>query len=101
MVIVVESAPRRLRGRLNVWLLEIRAGTYVGNYSRRTRERIWKEVEELIEDGDAVIAWTAPNDQGFDFLTVGQNRRMPTVFDTLKLVAFKPLNKDQADGINN
>ena len=39
MVIVVENAPPRLRGRLAVWLLEIRAGVYVGRYSRRVRER--------------------------------------------------------------
>ena len=35
MVIVVENALPRLRGRLAVWLLEIRAGVYVGRYSRR------------------------------------------------------------------
>ena len=88
MVIVVENAPPRLRGRLAVWLLEIRAGVYVGRYSRRVRERIWKQVEELIGDGDAVIAWDAPTDQGYDFTTVGRNRRMPVDFDGLKLVVF-------------
>ena|SRR5277367_389881 len=36
LLIVVENAPPRLRGRLAVWLLEIRASVYVGNYSRRT-----------------------------------------------------------------
>ena len=41
------------------------------------RERIWKDVEELIEEGDAVMAWAAPTDQGYDFATVGRNRRMP------------------------
>ena len=41
MVIVVENAPPRLRGRLAVWLLEVRAGVYLGNYSRRVREMIW------------------------------------------------------------
>ena len=30
LVIVVSNAPPRLRGRLAVWLLEIRAGVYVG-----------------------------------------------------------------------
>ena len=30
LVIVVENAPPRLRGRLAVWLLEVRAGVYVG-----------------------------------------------------------------------
>ncbi len=94
LVIVVESAPPRLRGRLAVWLLEIRAGVYVGQYSRRVRERIWKDVETLIGDGDAFMAWTAPNDQGYDFATVGHNRRMPVEFDGLKLVAFKPLDSE-------
>lgn len=92
LVIVVENAPPRLRGRLAVWLLEIRAGVYVGQYSRRVRERIWNDVETLIGDGDAVMAWNAPNDQGYDFATVGRNRRMPVEFDGLKLVAFEPLD---------
>ena len=95
MVIVVENAPPRLRGRLAVWLLEIRAGVYVGRYSRRVRERIWKDVETLIGEGDAVIAWAAPTDQGYDFTTIGTNRRMPVDFDGLKLVVFAPQNVAQ------
>jgi CRISPR-associated protein Cas2 len=90
MVVVVENAPPRLRGRLAVWLLEIRAGVYVGNYSRRTRERIWGEVVDAIDDGNAVIAWAAPNDAGFEFDTCGRNRRMPVDLDGFKLVAFHP-----------
>lgn len=90
MVIVVENAPPRLRGRLAAWLLEVRAGVYVGDYSARTRERIWREVKAWIDEGDAVLVWRAPTDQGFDFVTVGRNRRMPVDFDGLKLVAFLP-----------
>lgn len=90
MVVVVSNAPPRLRGRLAAWLLEIRAGVFVGDYSTRTRERIWTEVEAHIEEGDAVMVWKAPTDQGYDFLTVGRNRRMPVDFDGLKLVSFYP-----------
>jgi CRISPR-associated protein Cas2 len=88
MVIVVEGAPPRLRGRLAAWLLEVRAGVYVGDYSARTRERIWEQVTAAIGTGDAVMVWRAPTDQGFDFATAGQNRRMPVDFDGLKLVSF-------------
>ncbi len=91
MVVVTNNAPPRLRGRLAVWLLEVRAGVYIGVYSARTREMIRGQVESLIEDGDAVIAWAAPTDAGFDFETFGRNRREPVDFDGLKLVAFKPL----------
>ena len=66
LVIVVNNAPPRLRGRLAVWLLEIRAGVYVGNYSRRTREMIWEQVKTHIGDGDAIIAWAVPSDAGYD-----------------------------------
>lgn len=90
MVIVVSNAPPRLRGRLAAWLLEVRAGVYVGDYSARTRERIWNQVVAYIEQGDAVMVWKAPTDQGFDFATAGTNRRMPVDFDGLKLVAFSP-----------
>lgn len=88
MVIVVESAPPRLRGRLSLWMAEIRAGVYVGNYSTKTRERMWEETKSLIGDGSAVIAWSAPNDSGFQFEACGANRREPVDFDGLTLVRF-------------
>lgn len=90
LVIVVENAPPRLRGRLAVWLLEIRAGVYVGNYSAKVREHIWQQVEAGIEDGNAVIAWRTNNESGFDFMTLGTNRRVPVELDGAKLVSFLP-----------
>jgi CRISPR-associated protein Cas2 len=90
LVIVVENGPPRLRGRLALWLAEVRAGVYVGVYSNKIRERIWGEVLELLEDGSAVIAWTAATDSGFAFETAGSNRREPRDFDGLTLVQFLP-----------
>lgn len=91
LVIVVNNVPARLRGRLAVWLLEIRAGVYVGSYSRRTRDMIWQQVMEHIGEGDAIIAWARPNDNGCDFDTCGMNRRIPMDCDGMKLVRFLPL----------
>ena len=88
MVIVLENAPPRLRGRLSLWLAEIRAGVYVGAYSARTRERMWDEVLQLLGDGSAVIAWASPTDSGFTFETAGPNRRESIDFDGLTLVKF-------------
>ena len=90
MVIVVENAPPRLRGRLALWLAEARAGVYVGAYSAKTRERIWSETKLMIEGGSACMAWTAPTDSGFAFDAVGSNRREPVDFDGLTLVRFVP-----------
>lgn len=92
LVIVLENAPPRLRGRLSVWLLEARAGVYVGNYSKRVREHIWSQVEEGIEDGNAVLMWRSDAEAGFDFLTLGKNRRMPVDYDGVQLVSFHPVD---------
>ena len=90
LVIVVENAPPRLRGRLALWLLEVRAGVYVGKVSRRIREMIWDNVEKAIEDGNAVMAWSTNTESGFDFMTLGANRRIPKEMEGLKLVSFLP-----------
>ena len=97
MVIVVENAPPRLRGRLAAWLLEIRAGVYVGNYSVKVRDMIWSQVEAGIEEGNAIIAWRASTEAGFDFKTLGANRRIPKEVDGMKLVSFLPEVPDEED----
>ncbi|HPW36060.1 MAG: CRISPR-associated endoribonuclease Cas2 [Syntrophorhabdus sp. PtaB.Bin027] len=90
LVIVVENAPPRIRGRLAVWLLEVRAGIYVGSTSRSVREMLWNTVIKGIEDGNAVMAWNTNTESGFDFMTCGANRREPVEIDGLKLVSFLP-----------
>jgi len=90
LVIVVENAPPRLRGRLAVWLLEVRAGVYIGTYSRKVREMIWEQVVGGIGGGNAVLAFAANNDAGFEFETCGQNRRIPVDLDGLRLVSYSP-----------
>ena len=90
LVIVLENAPPRLRGRMAIWLLEIRAGVYVGNYSAKVREHIWNQVEEGLEDGNAVMTWRSNNEAGFDFVTLGNSRRIPVELDGAKLVSFLP-----------
>ncbi len=90
LVIVVEGVPPRLRGRLAVWLLEVRAGVYVGNPGRRIREMIWDNVREGVEHGNAIMAWSTNTESGFAFDTIGTNRRIPTNWDGLQLVSFLP-----------
>ena len=95
LVIVLEDAPPRLRGHLTRLFLEVRAGVYIGDYSTRTRERLWETVQKEIGTGNAVMAWSIPNDAGFDFDTCGENRRIPVLMDGLKLVQFLPETVDR------
>jgi CRISPR-associated protein Cas2 len=90
VTVVTEIVPPRLRGRLAVWLLEVRAGVYVGDVSARVREMIWEQINALADDGNVVMIWATNTESGFDFVTYGENRRMPVDFDGMRLVTFAP-----------
>lgn len=90
VVVVTENVPPRLRGRIAIWLLEVRAGVYIGNVSRRAREMIWQQLSAGCEDGNVVMAWASRHESGYEFQTLGSNRRLPVEFDGLRLVAFQP-----------
>jgi CRISPR-associated protein Cas2 len=47
-------------------------------------------VEAGIEDGNAVMMWYANNEAGFEFQTLGANRRLPADWDGVRLVSFHP-----------
>lgn len=64
---------------------------YVGNYSAKVRGHLREQVEAGIGEGNAVMAWRASNEAGFDFVTLGTNRRIPVELDGAKLVSFLPL----------
>lgn len=95
LAVVTENIPPRLRGRLAIWLLEVRAGVYIGDVSRRTREMIWEQLEAGHEEGNVVMAWASNSESGYEFQTLGPNRRVPIDYDGLRLVAFHP--PEQAD----
>lgn len=92
-VVVTETIPPRLRGRLAIWLLEVRAGVYIGDVSKRVREMIWHYIEADLGNGNIVMAWATNTESGFDFQTMGTNRRIPVEMDGLRLVSFLPVHE--------
>lgn len=94
VVVVTEGVPPRLRGRLAIWLLEVRAGVYLGDVSRRTRDMIWQQLSEGFDAGNVVMAWASRTESGFEFQTLGRNRREPVDHDGLRLVRFLSPSSD-------
>ncbi len=88
LVIATEAVLPKLRGRLAVYMLEIRAGLYVADLSVRVRELLIAQVCAGLGDGSAIVAWSTNNEAGFEFLTFGPNRRIPTAIDGFQLVSF-------------
>lgn len=91
-VVVTEAVPPRLRGRLAIWLLEVRAGVYLGDVSKRVRETLWRYIEADRGEGNVVMAWATNTESGFEFQTLGKNRRFPVEMDGLRLVSFLPMD---------
>ncbi len=87
-VVVTENVPSRLRGRLSIWLLEVRAGVYIGSVSKKVREVIWENISLMYGDGNVVLSWGTNTESRFDFVTIGNNRREPVDFDGVMLVKF-------------
>ncbi len=88
-VLVMENVSSSLRGECTRWLLEIKAGVFLGTISAAVRERLWALVQERSEGGDCLIAYSANNEQGFCMEIWGNPRRTIVDFDGLQLIKIQ------------
>lgn len=86
-VLVLVAAPDGLRGHLTRWMVEVHAGVFVGQPTRRIRDGLWRTLADRIGDGHAVMVEPASNEQGWTVRTAGRERWVPTDFDGLILFA--------------
>ena len=88
-VLVMENVSPSLRGECTRWLLEIKAGVFLGTISAAVRERLWALVQERSEGGDCLIAYSANNEQRFCMEIWGNPRRTIVDFDGLQLIKIQ------------
>lgn len=86
-VVVLIAAPEGLRGHLTRWMIEVSAGVFVGNPSRRVRDGIWSTIAERVGEGQAVMIEPAKNEQRWAIRTAGTDRWHPVDYDGLILSA--------------
>lgn len=84
-VLVLTACPEKLRGHITRWLIEVSAGVFVGNVSKRVRTLLWVRVVELIGTGRALMVFSAPGEQRMSLLTHGHHWA-PEDFDGLTLM---------------
>jgi CRISPR-associated protein Cas2 len=85
-VVIVERATPGLRGQLTRWMLEVRAGVFVGTLSARVRAKLWKLVCARNPFGGALLIFRAANEQGFMVETAGDTSRSIFEMEGLLLV---------------
>ncbi len=86
VVIIVEKVPTSMRGELTRWMLELRAGVFVGTLSALVRDRLWEKVCSKSRDGGCLMVHNAQNEQGFDIRFWGETSRTVRDWEGLKLV---------------
>lgn len=91
-IIIVERATPGLRGQLTRWLLEVRAGVFVGTVSARVREKLWELTRSRNPKGGSLLVYRARNEQGFAVESHGDTSR--SVFENEGLLLVRrPLEK--------
>ncbi len=86
VVLVLERVPVSLRGELTRWLLEVRAGVFVGDVSALVRDKLWELVEQKARDGAALLVHNADSEQSFAVRMHGEPSRDIADYDGLYLV---------------
>lgn len=86
MVLILERVPPGLRGELTRWLLEPKAGVFVGRVSAMVRDRLWEKACGQAGDGCCVLIHGSDNEQGLRMRTFGRTARTVEDFEGLLLI---------------
>lgn len=90
VVMILERVPSSLRGELSRWLLEPRAGVFIGTVSALVRDKLWELVCQRAGDGGGMLAYNSDNEQGFALQLWGDTTRLVRDFEGLSLVTVPP-----------
>ena len=83
---ILERVPGSLRGELTRWLLEPKAGVFVGKVSAMVRDRLWQKACASARGGACVLVQTSDTEQGFMVHSWGVPDREVVDFEGLTLM---------------
>lgn len=86
VVLILESVPSSLRGELSRWMLEPKAGVFVGTLSAAVRDLIWEKAVREVRQGGCTMLYRTNNEQGFAVRSFGDTTREVEEWEGLFLV---------------
>lgn len=87
VVLVVENLLEGERGEITRWLIEAKAGVFVGNASSEVREKLWERVQNSKSDNaSALLVYKDNTEQGYSMKMSGNPRRYIVDFEGLSFV---------------
>lgn len=89
IILLVERAPTGLRGELSRYLIEPRAGVFVGNVSAMVRDKLWELVCREKEPTAGMLICGAKTEQKFTIRTHNDPTREIVDWEGLQLVHIR------------
>ena len=87
VIIILESVPTSVRSELTRWMLELRAGIFVGNMSAMVRDKLWElACSKLGRKGGGWLVYTCATEQGYAIKSWGCTSKAVKDFDGLFLI---------------
>ncbi len=86
VVLILERVPASLQGELTRWLLEPRAGVFVGRISASVRDKLWEKACGAMAGGAGMLIHNADNEQGFSVRFWGATNRSVVDYEGLTLI---------------
>jgi len=86
LVMVLERVTLSLRGELTQWLLEVKAGVFVGDVNAMVRDRLWDQCLNRRGSGSVFQAWTTNTEQGYKMRISGENTRSVVDWEGVQLI---------------
>ena len=94
VIMILERVPSGLRGKLTRWLLEPRAGVFVGTVSAEVRERLWNlSRQKGSRNGAGILIHSSNTEQGFRVQSFGDGSREMIDCEGLQLVRKPPRDR--------
>ena len=98
IVMILENVPIGLRGELSRWLLEPRAGVFVGHVSARVRDKLWHKCCQNAKAGGLLQIWSTNAEQRFQMRHHGDTSRQIIELEGLQLIQIPQNLEHKANG---
>ncbi len=72
VVMIVENVPASLRGELSRWMIQPKAGVFVGKLSAMVRDKLWEHCLQRRGLKGMIQIWSDANEQGFSLRMHGE-----------------------------
>jgi len=88
VVMILENATPSLRGELTRFLIEPKAGVFVGKVSAIVREKLWELCTDRRSPPGIIQIWSDANEQGFNIRSAGDTNRIIRDYEGLNLISI-------------